>query len=119
MTLYAPKEFWDLPESDRQGRCGAGEGWAEKVVPDNILGLRITPACSIHDYMFAVGTDIEDFYEANRVFHNNLYRLIQEGTWVLRFWRRRIADGYYEAVQSPIGAMTYWKLKNKPEELGI
>ena len=118
IKLYAPKEFWELPSDQRQGRCGAGKGLAEKLVPEKILFLSVTPACSIHDYMFAVGETLEDFNEANRVFHNNMYRLIEEGKWYLKFWRRRIADGYFEAVQSPIGSMLYWKGKNKPENLG-
>ncbi len=119
LDLYAPKEFWELPFKDRQGKCGAGEGLAEKIVPDRILGLWIRPACSIHDFMQGVGNTHEDFKESNRVFHYNLYRIIKEkGGW-LKYPRYVIATGYYIAVASPIGAMIYWKDKNKPEELGI
>ena len=118
MSLYAPKEFWELPQDQREGRCGAGEGLGEKLVPDNILFICVTPACSIHDFQFAVGETHTDFKEANRVFHNNLYRIIQSGSWWLRFARRRIADIYFKVVDGPLGAMVFWNNKNKPEVLG-
>ena len=118
MNLFAPKEFWELPEDQRNGRCGPGKGLGEKLVPDNLILLSITDCCSIHDYDFAVGETHEDFKKANRVFHNNMYRKIKQGSWWFRWARRRIADIYFKVVDGPLGAMTYWKNKNKPDELG-
>ena len=118
MNLYAPKEFWELSEEERSRGCGPGQGVGDKLVADHILGLRIGHACAIHDYMWALGETIEDFDRANRVFINNIYRLIQGGSRWLRFPRRIIANFYYEAVQGPIGALIYWYDKNKPENMG-
>lgn len=118
MELYAPKEFWELSLDERQGKCGAGEGLGEKLVPDNILGLWVRPACSIHDFMQEIGETHEDFKESNRVFHNNLYRIIDnKGGWLKRP-RYVVATGYYLAVSSPIGSLIYWKNKNKKETMG-
>lgn len=122
--LYAPKEFWDLPEAQRQGRCGPGEGLGDKLVPDHILGVKITPACSIHDYMFkTMDGSYKNFKSSNRVFLYNMYRLIEResDSWnpLLKYARRALARFYYRRVAGPVSAIYYWSIHNDPEEMGV
>ncbi len=71
-TLTVPNEPWMvLPRphlDDYDGCCGAGEagGWRERLVPEHILGLRVSIACYIHDWwwMMCVRT-IGEFRQAN------------------------------------------------------
>lgn len=118
--LFAPPAYWRLPESERRGRCGPGRGVLEKIVPDTIYGLRVSAACDIHDKMYMWGATISDKDEADRVFLNNLIRLIEAaGGWRflvrLRLRRARI---YYEAV-SHFGGPAFWNTKNQPTEIGL
>jgi len=118
--LFAPEWYWLLPWAERKkGRCGPGTSWKEKLVPENIWGLSMTPACQIHDPMYKYGKTIEDKREADRVFLNNMLRLIDAGSanTFMRWLRRRAAYKYYEAVDLG-GGPAFWADKNKPEELG-
>ncbi len=115
--LCAEPEYWALTPDERKGRCGPGRGFIEKIIPDNILGVAITAACKIHDFMFKFGEGHEGFKKANRVFHYNLYRLIDNSDAIWKYLCYPIATGYFLVVASPVGAIVYWKDKNKPEEL--
>ena len=118
--LYAPKEYWDLPLAQRSGRCGPGEGIWEMIIPDYFLGLKVTPACSIHDWMWKQGKTHHDFLFSNRVFLYNLYRLIELGStsWMLKKMRNGMARLYYWKVSGVRGRLRYWEVVNKPEEMG-
>ena len=118
--LFAPAAYWKLPEEERKGRCGPGRGILEQLVPETVYGLCITPACSIHDYMYLVGQTIEDKQEADRVFLNNMIRMIETagGTRVLIHMRLRRVFLYYESV-CHFGGPAFWNTKNRPTEIGI
>jgi hypothetical protein len=110
--LYAPETYWALPEKERKGGCGPGK-FGDKLVPDSIWGLNIKPVCSIHDHQYAVGETIEDKDEADRVFLNNMLRLIDSagGNWIIKALRRHAAAKYYSAV-ADFGGPSFWKGKN-------
>ncbi len=122
--LYAPADYWILAKRDpeemayiAQG-CGP-HGWLDRIVPDKIAGLKITPACKIHDFMYYMGETETDREQADRVFLNNMFRMISVHTrsrW-LKWYRRRKALQYYHAVKY-LGAVFFWDGKNKPENLG-
>lgn len=119
--LFAPPAFWKLPERIRKTLCnGCGtKGLCGIAVPDTFYGLRVTPACDIHDYMYRIGETIDEKNTADRVFYNNLLRIIDVGTrskW-LKALRRRRARTYYLAV-TELGGPAYWSGKNKREEMG-
>ena len=67
--------------------------------------------------MYYVGETIEDKAEADRVFLNNMLRLVEaDNTWfgrVLKMLRRRRALEYYEGVTA-FGGPAYWEGKNEP-----
>ena len=90
------------------------------LVPDDLLGLCITPACDIHDYMYTVGDSISDKDSADRSFLNNMLRLIDAHDCWQIFKRRRALEAqvYYEAVHL-FGGPAFWSGKNLEVELGI
>lgn len=113
MKLYAPDGYHDLTKKEKKEICnGAGPkgyGW---IVPDTIYGLSITEAANIHDYMYHVGATIEDKKKADRVFMNNMMRIIESKSgWVLRKLRRRRVRTYYKSVKYG-GGPAFWAGKN-------
>ena len=121
VELFAPAEYWRLPESERAKlRCGPGRGVLEKLVPETVYLLTITPACAIHDFMYKIGETDQDKVDADDVFLNNMIRIIEANTTnkqilCLRLRRVRI---YYMAVKF-FGGPAFWKDKNKKSEVGL
>lgn len=118
--LFAPAPYWQLTDAQRADICnGCGtKGLVGALVPDTIYGLCVTPACNIHDFMYALGSSVEDKAAADRVFFNNLLRLIDAGTrfgWLKKLRALR-AHTYYEAVHL-FGGPAFWAEKNAPEEM--
>jgi hypothetical protein len=119
LKLFAPKEYWTTPkeEIDRvAGGCGPG-GVGDYFVPDTIYGLSVKPACRIHDFCYAIGETIADKDSADRIFLNNMLRIIIEVTkwWILRKLRIWRAYTYYKAVKR-FGGPAFWNGKNSSKE---
>ena len=120
--LFAPPDYWKLtPEQLNniigKGGCGPG-GFGDYLVPDKIWGLEIKPACQIHDYMYAMGYTVEEKQEADRVFMNNMLRLVDAagGNWLILALRRSAAAKYYRAV-ADFGGPSFWRNKNTSEQM--
>jgi hypothetical protein len=118
VKLYAPKEYWDATEIERKkitNGCGS-EGWKGALVPNDLLGVDIKPACDIHDWMYSKGKKIEDKDQADRVFLNNMVRIINCSTEnsVLKKIQLLEAKTYYEAV-CVFGGDAFWEGKNSDE----
>ena len=119
--LFAPPTYWRLPEDERRARrCGPGRGVLEWLVPDTIYGVNVSVACSIHDFMYAIGVTDTDKADADEVFLNNLIRLIEahDGWWPIQWLRLRRALIYYGAVKH-FGGPAFWNTKNQPTEIGL
>jgi len=86
------------------------------MVPDRIWGLDISECCRIHDFMYGCGEREEDREEADRVFLNNMVRLISDGICLLRPLRRWRAKQYYWAVRY-FGGPAFWNDKNDAKEM--
>lgn len=110
--LYAPDKYYLLSPAMRRelvnGAGSKGYGW---LVPDTIWGLSIREAANIHDYMYSLGTSIEDKEQADRVFLNNMLRIIEAanhfGSSLLAYPRRFRAKNYYRAVKY-FGGPDFW-----------
>lgn len=129
--LYAPEEYWDMEDIDKNRICnGCGPKGTFDFVPEHIWGLRIGECCRIHDMCYHIAEPtIEAKNEADRIFLNNMLRLIDMNTEKylinisffriknpLLWLRRRAAYIYYEGVKR-FGGPAFWAGKNKSENL--
>ena len=121
MQLFAPSGYLTLTPAAKAelcNGCGAkGFGW---TVPESMWFLDIGEACNIHDFMYLVGQTEEDRHEADRVFLNNLIRIIEaKSKWqIVKMIRRRRALKYYWAVRH-FGGPAFWAGKNDLDSLAV
>lgn len=117
--LFAPEGYWKLTDeakSEIVGGCGPGS-IGDYFVPDSIWGISVQPCCAIHDYMYYIGEKEIDRETADRVFLNNMVRVMVENTgskWLLRL-RLRTVKVYYNAVRE-FGGPAFWDNKNQEKE---
>lgn len=114
VKLYEPLSYTKASCKQKEAVCnGCGAANSKfDFVPDRIYRLKITEACNRHDWMYHVGEVLEDKEEADRVFLNNMLRLIEaQSNNFMKPLRRRRALKYYEAVVT-FGGPAYWAGKN-------
>ena len=108
--LELPLHLDQFPDS-----CGPGNGLEEKLIPEVIWGLRVSPACWIHDRSWEYSKPcLEDFHISNAMFAWNLFSLIQEfpsRIWVVNAVRFYRATTYFVAVNGPLGRECFEKEK--------
>ena len=119
IELYCEYGYETIPEIlllKQVNGCGPG-GWKFDLIPDTMYGLSVVEACNIHDWMYLHGQTLEDKDRADRVFKNNVIRLIDSRTsknWfsqnIIKPLRYRRAKTYYESV-SHFGGPAFWKGK--------
>jgi len=115
--LYYPKSWYNYTATALKqiiNGCGPG-GWKIDLVPDSIFGCDISMACNIHDFMYHMGSTIEDKDRADRVFLNNMSRLVMRDSynWYskwLMYLRLHYVKRYYQAV-SIFGGSAFWDSK--------
>ena len=111
LGLSCPQSYLEADQDLLDVVCnGCGSAQAKfDFVPDTIYGLSISPACHIHDWMYYEGKTIDDKEEADRVFLNNMLRIInnQSANKLICFLRRRRAVVYYEMVCN-LGGPAFW-----------
>lgn len=113
--LYAPESYWGYPKDligEIVNGCGPA-GWKTRFIPDRILGTNISAACNIHDFMYHFGQTEADREEADRVFLNNLMRIVEADSrnFFTRWLRRKMVLYYYSAVRD-MGGTYFWADKN-------
>ena len=119
--LYAPIRYWQMSEEEKSAVCngmGSKDSLLSPFIPNTFLGLDMTEAGNIHDYMYLVGITYKDKEEADRVFLNNMLRIIQaekDSYRLTTYLRRRVAWAYYTAVVE-LGSTAYWVGKNQEAE---
>lgn len=97
--LIAPKHYWQKIAFNGPNfinSCGAGI--TTSLVPDNLLGLNISKACNIHDYMYEQGINKK---QADDIFLKNMISIInkESNSLVLKRLRKAKAYIYYFAVK--------------------
>ncbi len=113
--LFAPADYWKLSPKAKAEICnGCGpKGLGGFLVPNTLWGLPIVEACNIHDFMWSIAKTIEEKNEADRVFLNNMIRIINARSGILlRGLRRYRAMSYYSAVKD-FGGPAFWSGKNQ------
>ncbi len=70
------------------------------LVPDKMYGLKVTPACKIHDWTLYAWNNKKGYELANNIFKNNLIRIIDQkgGKKQVKCLRKRKAVKYFKAV---------------------
>ena len=126
VVLDAPPDYYSLTPKQKKKICnGCGpknpKYFGGHVIPDNLYGISISEACNIHDYMYYIGKTIKDKNEADRVFLNNMLRIIDsvQYPWWLRWlkWlRQKSAWKYYEVV-SNLGDIAFWRAGKKKRRI--
>lgn len=123
LELFADPECWEFkkryPDEFDSFGCGPG-GLGDFLVPDTIYGLSVKPCCAIHDwyYRFYPGNTEMDRELADRVFKNNMVRLVTAKTkwWWLKRLRLRRVKTYYSMVRFA-GATAFFNERNKDKEV--
>ena len=116
VKLFAPTGYSTLTPEQHSQICngmGARDSTLAKLIPNSMWWLDVTEAANVHDYMYHFGATIEHKAEADRVFLNNLMRLINSSGGWLAMFRRRQALAYYESVLY-LGGPAFWA--NKQEQ---
>lgn len=120
VSIYAPSLYIEMLNSEPGelnniiNGCGS-TGAKFDFVPDSIYGLKITSACNIHDFMYFEGETLEDKKEADRVFLNNMLRIIEAKGGPFKFLRKMRARAYFQAVKF-FGSGAFWAEKT-PENM--
>lgn len=79
-------------------------------MPDQILGLDISEACQIHDYLYHIGENEADRRYADDVFKTNMWILCDEaGGW--KTWFRKVLCWYYWLGVRKFGQDAFWRDK--------
>lgn len=112
VKLWCPESYKQATAEERDRKCnGCGtKGLGGILVPNSLYGLDVTEACDIHDWMYAEGKSEADKNTADRVFRNNMLRIISarpRGRGIVFFLRRRRAVKYYKAVKH-FGGPAFW-----------
>lgn len=126
--LYMPEGYTIMSEGSKKNVCN---GCDFDGVSMSIWGLKVDKAYSICNYMYHFSeATIEAKEEADRVFLNNLVRIINRNTnrFLINFgcikirnpllWlRRRAAYSYYDKMKK-FGGPAFWSGKNDSKNLG-
>jgi len=73
--LYCPPEYRNLSVEQKNTICN-GCGAKGSILSRLIHSGEFIECCNIHDYMYAVGNTEESKQTADRVFYNNMNRVI-------------------------------------------
>ena len=140
IDLSMPDWYMDIPEVERlKGKCGAGSGIGEKIVPETIWGMRYTDVCQIHDMEYspewnpeiqkALMIDNAQNKEitlnairgnADRRFLDNILKKINwySANTFMKWLRRRRAYTSYDIV-AVVGRSVFWNGIREYENLDI
>ena len=89
VNIFAPETYWNATKEQKEkicNGCGAKDGFIK--APKTIYGIDISICCNIHDWMYHEGLTVVDKVTADRVFLNNMTRIIrQKSKYVGTFFR--------------------------------
>jgi len=100
--LVAPDSYWLLSDEERYELLnGCGPGVLSGVVPSQVLGANLKPACDIHDYIYAKPETVNDRSEADKMFLKNMTTITDREVSFLphRILAKVATSIYYFAVR--------------------
>ena len=116
--FLAPIWPYDLRPEEWPTFCGGGEGIGDRIVPDTIHGVSISPAGLVHDIDFAVlPKTFPSFMAANGRFFLNSAALIMASdltTWKMIRALNRAMTAYLVAV-STVGVLFFTWFTDRKE----
>ena len=89
--LRAPEGF---DPSQIVGGCGPGK-WGDRLIPNSILGVDISPACDIHDYCYLIGETEEGRTNADIELFANAFRILKQQSGRIPLFFRSVILGLY------------------------
>jgi len=101
VPLLAPMDFEPAAESfaGYPSYCGAGDGWGDRLIPETLLGLSVSPACHIHDKTWDRWQGVVGFLLGNALFLVNMISIIyHRSAFLLRPYRFGRAILYFIGV---------------------
>lgn len=116
VDLIRPSGAFMWPSSSFEGFpecCGPGGNWGtfERMIPEKVLGMVVSPACFIHDVMWS-GKEKSwaVFHASNSVLLTNLLEINKKkgGYWLIQMVRIPFLVAGFIAATSPVGAARYW-----------
>lgn len=98
------------PDYTPKAECdGCGSGWNEPLVPDNIYGLDIKPACCPHDFRYELGGTQEDKDIGDLELLENILEIINTYTVAKQVgWLNKTKCALYPHWMARHRAMTYY-----------
>ena len=110
--LWAPRSFLAIDPDELPllyNGCGPA-GIFGKVIPERVLGLKITILCYIHDHMYGLCCCEEDEDICDAVFAANLNLwIIHHSTWYNKLPRFLSSAKFMYSVSCTIFSNSYWE----------
>jgi len=111
---------YDLLPEEWPTFCGSGPGLGDAIVPDSIHGVRISPACLVHDVEWAISPNtFPEFMGANgRLFLNSVALIMASdlSTWQTIRAMNRAMTAYLTAVCT-VGVLFFSWFSNRHEAI--
>ena len=121
MKIYAPIEFWNATQEEREALCngcGSELDLSGKLVPDYIWGVYVRPLCCIHDWMYIRGVTLADKLFSDAMFLLNLcIAMINKGGWLLVL--RLFSSSTYFIAVVKAGEKSFFEGKEKNDIMEI
>lgn len=113
VILSAPAEYAGLSKDEKTEICNGCGAKGGIPVPNSFLGLDISEACNIHDYMYYIGETWQDKKFADNEFLKNLLTIIHDVEYWDSFDPIREAEAFaYVTVVRQWGDDAYVADKN-------
>lgn len=107
--IYSDFYIGSAAQLSEANACGSG--WNEKIIPDIICGVRLTPACKIHDFDYEFGREKADKIIADVDFLGNLLIIFldidRESFIILRNGLMRKLDDAYTVKEINVAWETF------------
>lgn len=106
-NLYAIPGFECSRFYEADTSCGPGT-IGDMIIPDRLFGLRMTPACNIHDHGYALARTCESKLNADMAFVLNMHQINEQARsiFLMRWLRRFAINFYFSAVRDFGGGFT-------------
>ena len=104
-SFLVPLWPYNMPLHSWPSYCGVGNGLGDWIVPEKMRGAIVSPACFVHDIMWAIADGSWwQFQFTNNIFRRNCEALVfaQLQGWDCLMANIR-CELYWIAVSSPIG----------------